>query len=88
MSRPTESPDGMAWESDKLVNRYPCAECNASDCYTRIYENREIPDARFLCYNCACDYVEKKGYRELILPFLKPSDVEISESLPIIEEVQ
>lgn len=78
----------MVWESDKLVNRYPCAECQASDCYTRIYENREIPDARFLCYNCACDYVEKKGYRELVLPFLKSSDVLASPCEPFIEEVE
>lgn len=71
---------GMVWESDKYQNRYACSECGDQSTYTRIFENREIPDARFLCRNCSCDYVEKKGYRQLVLPFLKTTDVQFSPS--------
>lgn len=70
--------EGMVWESDPFKNRYPCSECNVTNTYTRIYRNDKIMDARFLCFNCSCDYVEKKGYRELILPFLKSSDLSVT----------
>lgn len=73
---------GIVWESDKYMNRYSCGECGVSNTYTRIYENREIPDARFLCFNCACDYVEKKGYRELILPILNADDISVKSVNP------
>jgi len=72
-------PTGMPFESDHMVHRRHCEECANDQCYTRIYVNDKIPDAAFLCYGCASDYVEKRGYRELVLPILKSGDISISQ---------
>lgn len=71
----SDNAEGIPWESDPYKNKYPCAECMLKNVYTRIYVNREKNHSMFLCYCCASDYVEKRGYKELILPFLKSSDV-------------
>ena len=73
-------PTGIPFESDRYIHRKPCAECGDDKSYTRIYINDIRLDSRFLCYNCASDYVEKKGYRELMLPILKKEDISISPS--------
>lgn len=71
-------PTSIPFESDRFMHRKACAECHASDCYTRIYIHEGRMDSRFLCFNCASDYVEKKGYRELLLPILQKEDITTS----------
>lgn len=77
---------GFICESDRIRDRFPCFECLADNVYTRIYINRKLIRSYYLCRNCATDYVEKKGYELLIVPFLKPSDIFVGPSPPKTQE--
>lgn len=63
----------LIYASDRYFDRYPCAECKISNRETRIFHNRELFDAKWLCRNCARDYEDlKKGYEILIMNSNKP----------------
>lgn len=57
----------LFYESHYLVERQPCRECGSTNVYTRIYFHEVKFVARWLCRNCAEDYIEKEGYRLLTL---------------------
>lgn len=53
-------------ESNRYTERYPCGYCGKKDVYTRAYMNRKLNAATYLCYCCACDFVDKKDGWEAI----------------------
>jgi transposase-like protein len=63
-----EHNDDLFYESHYLAERQQCRECGSTNVYTRVYFHEKTHHARWLCRNCAVDYVEKRGYKLLVVP--------------------
>lgn len=59
----------LIYESDRYCHRYPCYECGSTNVYTRIYFHEKMMKSHYLCYNCADDYIQYRGYELLTVPF-------------------
>lgn len=51
------------YESDPYFHREFCRECGSKNVFTRCYFHELSLHARWLCYNCADDYINKRGYK-------------------------
>lgn len=64
------SDDALHYESHYLLDKQPCRECGSTNVYTRIYFHKISGHSRWLCYNCADNYVDYRGYELLTVPVL------------------
>lgn len=74
----------LHYESNRYQEREACRECGSSNVYTRVYFHEKTFHARWLCFNCADDYVEKRGYKLLtvnavISPVIQPPPLPIKK---------
>lgn len=64
----------LHYESHHLLDKQPCRECGSTTVYTRVYFHPTTGHSRWLCYNCADDYIHYRGYRLLEATY-QPSDL-------------
>lgn len=55
----------LHYESHYLLENRICQECGSTKSFTRIYFHKESLHSTWLCYNCASDYVDYRGYEIL-----------------------
>lgn len=63
----------LFYESNRYQEREHCRECGSTTVYTRIYFHEKTNHSRWLCYCCADDYVQYRGYRLLTVPIIHQS---------------
>ena len=65
----------LHYESNRYQERESCRECGSTGVYTRVYFHAKKLHSRWLCYNCADDYVRYRGYQLLTVTATLPSIV-------------
>lgn len=55
------------YQSHPMFDPHPCAECQATNVFTRVYFNKNIHRSFFLCRNCAEDFQLHKGFEPLLI---------------------
>jgi hypothetical protein len=66
----------LYYESNRYQEREFCRECGSTSVYTRVYFHETTHHSRWLCYCCADDYVQYRGYKLLTVPLVITSSVE------------
>ena len=49
----------IAYERNKYEEPFPCSECGKDYVFTRIWINKNLCAAKWLCYNCSVDYLDR-----------------------------
>lgn len=62
----------LYYESHHLLDKQQCRECGSTSVYTRVYFHPQTGHSRWLCYNCADDYIQYRGYRLLEATYQPP----------------
>lgn len=60
----------LYYESNRYQEREHCRECGSTTVYTRVYFHEKTNHSRWLCYCCADDYVQYRGYRLVTVPII------------------
>jgi hypothetical protein len=49
----------IVYERNRYEKPFPCSECDKDCVFTRIWINKPLCKAKWLCYNCSVDYFDR-----------------------------